>query len=165
MRLSVAPRPPLSASHAAAALAAAAATRPPAQATPGTYPSEMTRLRKLKGIYIEVNYLSGWLPTEVGLMSTELTHNLGQSYNYLSGFVPTEAASPPFGTWSFPCTPTITRASSARRRSCSGGAKRSGSALGCCRRSSRRRRPLLPSKTTKRTVYSQRAVPFILGSR
>ena len=31
----------------------------------GTYPSEMTRLRKLKGIYMEVNYLSGWLPTEV----------------------------------------------------------------------------------------------------
>ena len=56
----------------------------------GTYPSEMTRLRKLKGVYMEVNYLSGWLPTEVGLMSTELTHNLGQSYNYLSGFVPTE---------------------------------------------------------------------------
>ena len=56
----------------------------------GTYPAELTRLRKLKGIYMEVNYLSGWLPTQVGLMSAELTHNLGQSYNYLSGYVPTQ---------------------------------------------------------------------------
>lgn len=56
----------------------------------GTYPIELTRLHRMQGIFLEGNYISGTLPSEVGLLSSGLTHNLGQSFNYLSGFIPTE---------------------------------------------------------------------------
>ena len=56
----------------------------------GTYPVQLTQLHRMKGIFLEGNYLSGTLPSEVGLLSNGLTHNLGQSFNYLSGFIPTQ---------------------------------------------------------------------------
>lgn len=47
----------------------------------GTIATEVSRLSRLKGLYLEVNSLSGTIPTELALLSSSLTHNLGLCCN------------------------------------------------------------------------------------